>query len=980
MMIRQLFITILSIFIFIISSQASAFNLLSKEKSANTWVDSIFNTLDIDGQIAQLLMYPAYSNKDIKHESIIQQLIKDNKIGGLIFMQGSPSKQVELINKYQSISSIPLFIAMDAEWSISMRLDSTIIYPRQMMLGAIQDDNLIYRMGKEFARQLKRVGVHINFAPCVDINNNPNNPVINDRSFGEDKHNVAIKSEIYMRALQDNGIIACAKHFPGHGDTDIDSHISLAKNKHNKHRLDTLELFPYRYLIDKGLKSIMTGHIEVPAFEDQVGLPASLSEKIIKQLLKQDLDFKGLIFTDAMNMGGITQRFKPGEAEVMALIADNDIILFPNDINIVIDSIKKAINDGRLSKEKIEKSCKKVLKAKYYAGLNNLTPLCSINVVKDINNIEAQLLQQDLIAKSLTLIANKDNILPIKHLDKVKIASISFGSKEISYFQERLTYYSNIQNFIYNNFQDKKTLIDSLLQYDIIIASIHNTKRQAKDNYGISPDIIQFIDQLSETKKIILDLFANPYSLDLFTKTNNYQAIIISYNDWKLTNDLSAQLIFGGIPALGRLPVSIGDKFSPLIGEDTEKTRLGYSTIAESVKVNSSYLYKIDSIITDALSQEAFPGVQVLAAKDGFVFFQKNYGFHDYTQQKAVSDFDIYDIASLTKVIGTTNALMQLYDENKYNLNDELSKHLIFLQNTNKERYKIKDILTHRAGFKSWIPFYKSTIATDSTKAIYYSTTFSPQHNIKVADNLYVLSSYKDTIYKRIIESPNNALGKYVYSDLGFYLFPLLIEKYSSLSFSDYLKSNFYKPLGASTITFNPLNYFSISQIIPTELDQLFRNQQLHGYVHDQGAALMGGISGHAGLFSNANDLAKILQMLLYYGKYGNKQYIKEETIKLFTKYQFTPSHNRRALGWDKANPKDRTKGSGSESASKLAFGHNGYTGTMVWVDPEYNMIFIFLSNRVNPSADNTKLMKLNIRTQIEEVIYQSILNYENTN
>lgn len=944
----------------------------------SVWVDSVFNSLNSDERIAQLLMVQAYSNQSYEHEKFITDLIQNYKIGGLIFMQGSPYKQVSLINKYQSVSKVPLLISMDAEWSVSMRLDSTVLYPRQMMIGAIQNDRLIYEMGIEFARQLKRVGVHINFAPVCDVNNNSLNPVINERSFGEDKFNVAQKSYQYMKGMQDNGILAVAKHFPGHGDTDIDSHISLPTINHKRSRLDSLELYPFRYLIKKGIAGIMVGHLYVPAIDSKSNTPATLSPLAVNELLKKEMEFKGLVFTDALNMGGITNYYKPGESDVKALIAGNDILLFPNDVDLVINEIKLAIVKGLITQDEIDLRCKKVLMAKYWAGLNNFKPIDTENIFEDLNNADAQLMQQKLIENSLTLLINKNSIIPLANLDTLRIATISFGDSKISPFQNRLKYYAQTDDFVYSEAIKKygnDGFMNELRKYNLVIAGIHKTVYSSSKKYGINDETIKFIDDLAEKSNLILDIFANPYSLSYFKNADKCVAVIVSYNDWEITNDFSAQLIFGGIPAKGRLPVTPDNRFPVNSGINTNKVRLKYTRVPEDVGVDSNWLYKVDSVMNEAIVAGAFPGGQIVAARHGIVFYQKSFGYHTYNKDFPVTDFDLYDLASLTKVLGTTPALMKLYDEKKFVLNDSLSKYVKEVKNSDKAGYTFFDILTHRAGFKSWIPYYKETIKTETVRQQYYSSTSTEQFSIQVAKDMFLLNTFRDSIFEQIRKSDTNPYGTYIYSDLGFYLFPLFIESVTNQSFSDYLTKTFYSRIGAWTFCFNPLEKFDRSKITPTENDKLYRQQLLHGYVHDQGASMLGGISGHAGLFASANDVAKMMQMFLDGGEYGGEEYIKPKTIEMFTKYQFDSTVNRRGLAWDKPCPGDTTKGLGSGSSSNLAYGHSGYTGTMVWADPYYDMIFVFNSNRVYPDAENLKIIKMNVRTIIEEIFYQAILS-----
>jgi beta-N-acetylhexosaminidase len=946
----------------------------------NVWVDSVMNTLSIDQKIGQLLMYPAYSNKDKEHEDYIKTLIYDYHIGGLIFMQGDPISQVNLLNQYQNISDIPLLIAMDAEWSLSMRLKNTILYPRQMMLGAIQDNELIYEMGAEFARQLKLVGAHVNFAPVADVNNNSKNPVINCRSFGEDIMNVSEKSYYYMKGMQDNGVIATGKHFPGHGDTDVDSHYSLPVINHEYDRLDSLELFPFRYLIKKGMGAIMTAHLFVPAIDDADKMPTSLSAKAINDLLIEEMGFKGLIFTDALNMGGVTNHFKAGESDVMALIAGNDVLLFPNKPEIVVNEIKKALKDGRLSEEDIDNRCRKVLQAKYWAGLTSTPKINSNNLIAELNNQTAAYMKQRLIENAVTLVKNEDNLIPVKGLDSIKIASISFGNSTKNTFHNRLDDYAEIKHYIYSsdvNQLGRNTLINQLKEYDLVIVSVHNTNRSAARKFGIGETSIKFIDDLAGETQIVLNLFANPYSLDYFKNAEKMQAIIVSYNDWRETNDITAQIIFGGIPAKGRLPVSPNQNFPVGSGFDTEKTRLKYSEYPIEAGVDHKMMYKIDSLIEDGLNQKAYPSARVMLARNGIVFYNKTSGRHSNNNSKVLDKSDIYDLASVTKILSTSLAFMKLYEEGKIALDDKISKHLDYLKNSDKRNITFREALIHQSGLRSWIPFFQETTASETLYKQVYSPVKTDIFGIQVADNMYMLNSYVDTIYDRILKSNLNNHKRYVYSDLGFYMLKDAVEHIADEGIDKYNERNFYKPMGLWSMCFNPLQRFDKDNIVPTENDQGFRKQLLHGFVHDQGTAMLGGIGGPAGLFGNAPHVTAMMQMLLDKGSYGGVKYFEPETVELFTSYN-NRAKSRRGLGFDKPDPRDREKGVGGELSSESAFGHLGFTGIMTWADPEYDLVYVFLSNRIYPDSNNRRLQTLRVRGNILDVIYEAIIKQKN--
>ncbi|MBE9468489.1 MAG: serine hydrolase [Bacteroidetes bacterium] len=946
------------------------------EKIKSAWADSVYNSLSNDEKIAQLFMVAAYSNKDSNHVNNVSELITKYKIGGLIFFQGGPVRQAKLTNYYQSISKTPLMIATDAEWGLAMRLDSTIRFPNQMALGAIQDNSLIYEMGEAIAHNCKRMNINVNFAPVVDINNNPNNPVINSRSFGENKQNVAYKSLAYMMGLQDNNVLATAKHFPGHGDTDTDSHKTLPVVKKSYSRLKSVELFPFKLLINKGLGAVMVAHLYIPAIDNTKNLPSTLSRKVITNVLKEKLKFSGLIFTDALNMKGVTKYYKPGDIEVKALSAGNDILLFPKDVPIAISKIKIALSNGILSWEDIDEKCKKIIAAKKWQGLDNYKPVEIENLYADLNDEKSFYVNQKLIEKSLTLLKNDNNLIPFKRLDTLKMASIAIGTESENLFQKQLSLYNSISNFNINKNADKKifdSLVDSLSNFNSVIVSIHNTDMRPTRKFGITQQTIDFVNSLSTKTNVVLAVFANPYSLSYFKNISNIKVLLMSYGDNKLTQKMSAQLLFGGIPALGKLPVTASKQFKINSGIILKKQiRLKYS-VPQELGIDKKKIQKVDSIILDAINEESTPGCEILFAKKGVVFYHKSFGYHSYKDSVSVKNNDIYDIASITKVASTTASLMKLKDEHKFEIDDKLSDYLCYLDTTDKKDIKIIDVLTHQAHLRPWIPFYLNTMVGDSLKSNIYSNTYSKNYSVKVCDSLYILNSYHDSIYQSIVDTSLREEDGYKYSDLGYYFLYQIIEEITQQPLQEYVTKTFYKPLGANRICYNPLEEFNREEIAPTQYDSLFRKQLIQGYVHDPGAAMLGGVAGHAGLFTNANDLAKIAQMFLQKGQYAEEKYFKSRTVKRFTSSPFRNKGNRRGIGFDKPEMDFSKEGPTDHCVSSKSFGHTGFTGTMMWVDPKNQTIYVFLSNRINPSQDNHKLVEMNVRTNIQKAFYDAL-------
>ena len=966
------------------------------------WIDSVFNSLTPSERIAQLIMVPAYMNDNGYHEKEVIRLIEKYNIGGLIFFEGNPSKLASLTNKFQALAKTPLIISIDAECGLAMRLDSTIKYPDQMTLGAINNEKLIYDMGAHIATQLKYIGVHINLAPVIDVNNNPENPIINYRSFGEDRINVARKGILYMKGMQDNNIIAVAKHFPGHGDTDDDSHYTLPLIPHSRQRLDSIELFPFKELINSGIGGVMTAHLSIPALDDSPKLASSLSKIIVTDLLKDEMGFKGLVITDAMNMGGVSKHFKPGEANVKAIIAGNDILLMPYNVPKAISLIQREIRKGNISQEEIYERCRKILAAKYWTGLNNYEPVNLKDLNTKLNTPEFKLLHRKLIEASLTLVKNRKNIIPLKRLDTLSVASIALGCELPNAFQNTIELYTKVDKICMGKDAGLSKVNDKLKNHNLIIVSIHNTSTRISDNYGITDKTIEFVDSISEQYNVILNIAANPYSLAGFKNLDKLQGLLVSYEDTETTQSLSAQLLFGAVPSDGSLPVSVNKIFTAGTGIKTKGImRLKY-TVPEEADLNENKLSEIDSVAHVAIQNKATPGCQILVARKGMVAYNKSFGYHTYSRKRKVENSDLYDLASITKIASTMPLIMQLYEEGKIDINEKISVYLPFLDTTDKKDIVIKDILLHQSLLKAWIPFYKSTLEPAypdqkfssnrfsqnypikigpgyyANKHLkyrdgYYNKKYGGDYTVKVAENLYINKFFVDSIYHKIANSELNGQEGYKYSDLGFYLLYRIIEDKISGSFKDYVESEIYDNLGAFTMCFLPLEKYSKEQIVPTEDDIIFRKQILHGYVHDPGAAMLGGVCGHAGLFSNANDLAKLMQMYLNGGTYGGKRYIKEKTVSYFTSCPECGNGNRRGLGFDKPEPDTTKNGPAYEGVSPGSYGHTGFTGTMVWIDPEYEIIYIFLSNRVYPDAVNNKLIEMDLRTNIQNIIYDAI-------
>ncbi len=974
------FILNIALFLFtiaIILQQQSVYSQAISDSIQPTWADSVLQSLTLEEKIAQLLMIRTYSNKDQSYYANVEATIKKFNIGGLCFFQGGPVRQAKLTNRYQEIARTPLFISIDAEWGPGMRLDSTYSFPYQMTLGALRNNDLIYDMGALVAKQLKMLGVHINFAPVADVNNNPKNPVINSRSFGESEWEVAQKSIAYMLGLQDNGIIATAKHFPGHGDTDTDSHYALPVIRHARERLDSIELYPFRLMVSRGLDAVMIAHLFVPALDSTPNTPTTLSKSVVTDLLKNEIGFKGLVVTDALDMKGVTAGHKPGEIELKAFLAGNDILLLPQDVQAAITAIHNAVTNGVITEEMVSERCLKILKYKEKSGLNQYAPVNTDNLYDRLNELENELLTRKIYEEAVTVVRNDDMILPVTQLDTLNIATLAIGSNGINAFQKMLDNYSKLEHYnLPASFPESQMegMITKLSDNNLVIISLHNTNIFANKNFGLTPQSFKLIDKIAERKKVILVLFGNPYGLNQIIDPKKLTAVVVGYQDTDISNEITAQIIMGAIECKGRLPVLASDSSFFHSGVDLKSIQRLRYTMPEEIGIGSAYLEGIDSIVEAAIQNKAMPGCQVLVAKDGNVIYNKSFGYDTYDKTENVENGDVYDLASITKIAATTLSVMKLSGEGKLDIDQTLSYYLPELKGTNKADIVIRELLCHQAKLKAWIPFYLNTLKESKPDPKFYAFKCDSGHTLRVAKNLYLADDYKSVIYDTITASRLLKKKEYVYSDLGLFYIKEIIENISGKALDQYTKECFYNPLGLITMCYNPLDHFEPGNIIPTEKDDYFRHQIIHGYVHDQGAAMLGGVAGHAGLFSNAGDLAVIMQMLLQGGEYGGERYLDQNTVDEYIRQQFPLNNNRRGIGFDKPEPDLWDEGPVCKSASPESFGHTGFTGTIVWADPKYNLVYIFLSNRVHPSAQNTKLSKMRVRKAVQQVIYDAVI------
>ncbi|MGB5693863.1 MAG: glycoside hydrolase family 3 N-terminal domain-containing protein [Flavobacteriaceae bacterium] len=935
------------------------------------WVETQYKAFTLEEKIGQLFMIIAQSDQGRDASEKIKNLIIKHGIGGVIFSTGGPVRQARLTNEFQAASKIPLLIGMDAEWGLSMRLDSTYAFPWNLTLGAVQDSTTVAEVGYRIGLHARRIGVHINFAPDIDVNINPQNPIIGNRSFGEDPENVAQKGLAFMKGMQQAGILATAKHFPGHGDTAADSHKSLPLIDHDRRRLDSVELLPYRKLIKEGVNSVMVAHLSIPKLEPDPNIPSSLSRNIIRDLLLSQLDFQGLVITDALNMRGARGEDDTGNIELKAFLAGNDILLMPKDIVDAKNTLAKAYYSGIISEDRLARSVKKILAMKYKAGLHEYQPVDLVNLYEDLNSLENKVIDERTMENAITVVKNNFDLLGIKNLENKKIAYVKMGEADSDPFFKMLNRYAEVTQVAA---RDISTLRRKLSEFNLVIVGFHKDNSSPWKPYKFSQKDLLWLLELSRqrTSNVVLALFAKPYALLDIPNFKDIDAVVVGYQNSQLAQEKTAQLLFGAFASKGRLPVSAHTEFPVNMGlELPSLQRLGYS-MPERVGMSSARLALVDSLMQQGLDSLMFPGAQILISRKGRVFYNKSFGKPTYTTDEEVMEDHLYDLASLTKILGTLPLVMKMEQEGKIGLNSTFSQLVPAYDTTKLKDVTVLKALSHYGRLPSWIAFYLATLNKERKPSYeFYRRRPADGYSIKVTEGLYLQDAYTDSIYNRIGRQDLKS-NRYRYSDVAYYVLKKYIEDTYDEPIDRLLDQFILKSLGAVNTTYNPIERFPKERIIPSEIDNYYRYQTVQGFVHDMGAAMQGGVGGHAGLFSNANDVAKIMQMYIQGGSYGGKQYLNQRTIEKFNKCYFCDKDVRRGVGFDKPQLKD--KGPTCGCVSRKSFGHSGFTGTYTWADPEEEIVYVFLSNRTYPSSANRLLVKSGLRTRIQQAIYDSII------
>lgn len=938
------------------------------------WAEEMMREMSLEEKIAQLMMIGVYPNGSETPWSETQNIVKKYHPGGVCFFSGSPLRQIRITNRLQSLSKIPMLIAIDGEWGPAMRLDSCISFPRHMLLGALpeRDSRLVYQMGLAVGRQCEALGIHINFAPCVDVNCNPDNPVINSRSFGERPEKVSLMSISFMRGLQDAHVSACAKHFPGHGDTRVDSHYSLPVIGRTRQQLEAREIYPFRRIVDAGVQMVMVGHLRVPALDSSSNAITSLSRAVVTDYLRKDVGFDGLVITDAMGMKAVKSIYsKNGEAEIQALLAGVDIVLMPSDLSAAISAIKAAVRQGRISEELIDERCRRVLAFKASKGLFEAPSIDADGVIAKLNLLEDNNLVDSLESDALTLIKNEGDILPIVGKAAPKTLLLFIGNTSDTTFYSHLASEKKMGYLQVPKDAHAAEYIHKISPYERVVVVTLSTSQVPSKNYGITDETVKFLNTVLEGKQVVLGLMGNPYALSRFNKANLYQAIAVGYTCTKSAVESFVNHIVGKHDFTGVLPVTIGNYVAGtgLHLPANQPNQIDPPILYDNYSVLSDKTnYRIDSLVMSCIDNKVMPGCQVLAMKSGELLFYKNYGYLRYDRKEPVTTETMYDVASMTKALSTTLALMKLYDEGKLDLQAPLSQYVPEAKGTQVGTFTITELMTHTTGLPAGLLFYKQLLSNKKWNPQWVRTSRCEGFTVCAAEGMYLRDDFPKIALQMVLACKVGE-KKYIYSDLNFILLKEVVEQLTGQPLDQYVMDHLYKPLGLVRTGYNPLNFVEDKNIAPTEDDHYFRMQQLQGYVHDPSAAVFGCVSGNAGLFSTAQEVSVLMSMLMNGGEYKGVRCFSKATVDKFT--TVCPMHNcqRRGLGFD------MPAGGGPSTiiptqASQFTFGHQGFTGTVFWCDPSNGLTYVFLSNRVFPKAQPNNLSKSRLRYLIHEAIY----------
>ncbi len=907
------------------------------------WVAKTLAGLSLRDKIAQLVQIRVmgrYLNRGSAEYRALDREIRENRVGGVILFAGNIYESAVLLNDLQTSAGIPLIVSADFERGASFRIEDTTSFPWTMAIGATGSEEYARQLGAITGREARALGVHWVYAPVMDVNNNPDNPVISIRSFGEDPQLVARLGAAFIRGAHGAGVLATAKHFPGHGDTAADSHLGLAVIPSDRTRLDGLELIPFRKAIEAGVDSIMSGHISVPALAGEKEIPATLSQKILTGLLRESLGFRGLVVTDALEMGGITTRYWTGQAAVRAIKAGADMLLLPPDATVAINEVVRAVKRGDISEERIETSVRKVLEAKTRLGLHRsrLVPLERIREV--VASPDSRGLAREMADRSITVVKDEMHLLPLHPLIPRRILSLAISSdidpSPAAIFQGEMSRRFPGSRTMSVDPRTSDELItsisDAIARSDVIVCASLVRVISGKGTIALPQSQRAIIEKaLNSGKPVIWVALGSPYILRSVPQVTTYMCSF-SYSD--VSQLAAARALSGEIPITGRMPVSIPGYAR--VGDGLQIPRLDMTlrTIsAEAAGLPKDAFREAEQLLSSFVDSKVFPGAALIVGYQGAIVLDAAVGKLDYARNSGRTSGDtIYDLASVTKAVSTTSAAMMLTESGRLLLHVPVQDYLPEFRGTDKEKVLVQHLLTHSSGLPSRAKIYLEARGYDEISARACSAP---------------------------LEYPPGTRAQY--SDLGMILLGEIIQRAAGRPLDKLVQESLFAPLGMNSTRYRPARSL-IRRIAPTENDP-WRKRVVRGEVHDENAFAMGGVAGHAGLFSSAHDLAVFAQMMLNGGMYDHRRCFSPSTIARFTALEI----GNRALGWGKPTDADWT----GKTFSPQAYGHSGFTGTSIWIDPQRQMFMVLLTNRVHPDRNPDRMPE--VRQAISEAVVRAL-------
>ena len=955
---KYLLLTFLLIFLTLTSCSTSP-----RTQNPTNWAEKTLSQLSLREKIGQMMVYRMNMRlKDISLEKWkeINSLIASDGIGTIHLWYGDASSSIALMNKMQTLAKVPILFDADIEYGLNQRFPSGTDLPPLMAIAATSNTDNAYQVGKIIAKESRAVGVHWNLSPVVDVNNNPLNPIINTRSFGENPNGVSEFGFSLMKGLQDHGMLATAKHFPGHGDTETDSHSSLAMIPSDSSRLWSVEILPFQVMSDAGVDAIMVAHVHAPDYQPEADRPSSMSPFWIQSILREKIGFKGVVITDAMSMGGISKNYSDAFALIETIKSGSDVIIQNYNLKGSIDTIEKAVNDGEISIHQINESVLRILKMKEKLGLEKSAKISLDSFYNSYNKKEHKKIVKKIAQEAITCVKYDSNIFPFNTKNPETLFVLDIYDSKNNHKMSSVTKGLKKSGLKIKPLQidesDSKVVLNAMLNEipdnALVLVNAFANPKANKDRIFLPENETEFLHNLmNKTDRIILTSLGTPYLIQEFSGIPVY---LCAYKSNSVMQTALVNALLGKNKISGKLPISIpgvatfGDGLV-VEQQEIQIQKNGNLPGTKIIQVMPGEIgisnKKLNQLLEESVQDKAWPGGVLLAAKDGKIFAKEAFGYHTYKKLRETRTSDIFDLASITKVIVTTSAIMKLYEEGKIQLDDPLVKYLPEFKGKQvkyfdqKSKITIRNLITHTAG----LPPFKQFYLMDSS-----------------------IEGRLDSLYN---SGPETKIGeKGVYSDIGLIMLGKLVENVSGVSLDKYVDSLIFQPMGMNSTLYNPPKE-KLHRIVPTEISDQYRIGLIHGEVHDENAHSIGGVAGHAGLFSTARDLARFSQMMLNGGIYGWTRIFKAETVDLFTQRANIVEGSSRCLGWDSPDG----EASGGVYLSDKSFGHTGFTGTSLWIDPENQITVILLTNAVHPNRSWKKPKYFDWRQRIHSAVYETL-------